>query len=378
MKGQVACASCGAPLPLVPDLPRCSCGGIPGLAPLGEPGSVNQWAAGPLSLWRYASAFPLPAGAVPVSLGEGFVSLEPLCLPRLRSGVWALRDDMEPTGSWKDRGSALLVTALKALGKRDLVEDSSGNAALSLARYAKAAELDLEAIVPRSASPGKKELIAAAGARLVEIDGPRQAATVAAWAAAAKGKVYASHALQPLHAAGAASAAFNIFEHLGRLPGAVVLAAGQGGYLAGVHAGFQVLARAGHGPPPRLFAIQSAHCAPLQRAFQAGLGLADPLPGSGSGLAEGVLIPRPARDAEALAAVRATGGAVDAVDDLALDGATRLLWREGFRVEPTAALPVAWIFDRGQKGALSGVDEVVVLLSGHGVREDRPLFPGLL
>lgn len=378
MKAETTCSVCGGPLPVLLDFPLCPCGGTPRLAPLADPGSPRSWASGPLSLWRYASAYPLPFGAQPVTLGEGFVSLEPLRLPRLRSGVWALRDDLQPTGSWKDRGSALLITALVALGKRELVEDSSGNAALSLARYASAAGLVLDTFVPESATPVKKDLIRAAGARLVEIPGHRQAATDAARAAAGKGKVHASHALQPLHAAGAASAAFNIYEHLGRMPGAVVLAAGQGGYLAAVHAGFAVLSAAGHGKVPRVIGVQSAACAPLARAFEAGRAAAEPWKEQRPGLAEGVLIPCPARDTEALAAARASGGAIVTVDDLALDGATRVLWREGFRVEPTAALPVAWLLDRGQKRDLAGVDDVVVLLSGHGVREGKPLFPGLV
>ncbi|MBP7148099.1 MAG: pyridoxal-phosphate dependent enzyme [Acidobacteria bacterium] len=372
-----SCSRCGHPAPLLADDPACSCGGTPRIPELADPGRHEEWIEGPLDLWRYRRAFPFLGPSRAVTLGEGLVPLQPLEIAELERPVLVLRDDLEPTGSWKDRGSALLVAALAASGRRQLVEDSSGNAALSLARYAAIGGMQLTCYVPASTSPLKKSLVREAGAELVEVEGPRQAATDALRAALGEGVTYASHALQPLHAAGAASAAFNICEMLGRMPGAVVAAAGHGGYVAGVAAGFRALARAGRGRMPRIIAVQAAGCAPLARAFAEAANDAAPWGESRGSLAEGVQVTRPARAREVLRAVRESGGLVGTADELALDRAVRLLWREGLRVEPTAALPIAWLAGFGLRRELAGVNDVVVLLSGHGIRDGRALSPGL-
>jgi len=366
---RVPCNRCGTPLPLLAPWPLCRCGGVPSVPfPLAvDPDPDRQ------GLWRWRRALPLPEGAGPVTLGEGRVPVEPLSLPGLPGGVLALREDLEPTGSWKDRGSAVLVAALAATGVREAVEDSSGNAALSLARYARAAGIRLVAFVPAGTSRLKKDLVAAAGAEVVEVPGPRRAATEAAREAAARGTFWASHAAQPLHALGAATAALDLAEVLPPGdPGTVVVPAGQGGLLAGLRAGFEALVRAGRlSRLPRLVGVQSATCAPL-RAHLVGQ---DPPP-CRPGLAEGVLVAEPARAPEAIAAVRASGGTIGVVDDLALERALRLLWREGRRVEPTAALPVAWILHlAARRESLPG--PVVAVLTGHGVRADRSLCEGL-
>jgi threonine synthase len=375
------CVRCGAPLPLVARDPVCACGGLPAVPEFGAPGPLETAGFGPRSLWRWRAALEpalssLERAPHELTLGEGPVPLERLALPGLGAGVHALRDDLQPTGSWKDRGSALLVAGLAAGGFADLVEDSSGNAGLSLAHYAKAAGLALTVYVPEAATALKKELIRGAGATLVEVPGPRDRATAAVRERVARGATYASHAAQALHPLGAGAAAFDITLALGRLPQAVVLPLGQGGYLAGLAQGFRALARAGHGPLPALVGVQSAACAPLAAAFAAHADDAERWSAPYAGLAEGVLCPVPGRARETLAAVRESGGAIPAVDDLALDRALRLLWREGFRVEPTSALPVAWLLGDGRR-ALGGVDDVVVILTGHGVRDGRPLVAGL-
>ncbi len=369
------CTSCGTALPLVLAYPLCPCGGVPSLAAVRDPGPPSSIAG--TTLWRYRAAFPLPDRLAPVTLGESAVPLQPLALPGVRPGVFALRDDLLPTGSWKDRGSTFLIAAMAAHGYTDLIEDSSGNAALSLARYAQVAGISFTAFVPAAATAVKKELIREAGATLVEVPGPRSETTKAAQRAAIEGRAWAAHALQPLHAAGAATAAFDIVETLGRFPGAVVMPAGQGGYLAGVAAGFEAMSRTRGVPMPRLIGVQSMNCRPLVRAFddkrEHSASWTEPL---GSSLAEGVQIVAPRRDREAIAAVQRSGGAFVAVTELALERAVRLAWREGLRIEPTAGLGLAFLLDANTR-MLAGVEDVVVLLSGHGVRNGRALIDGL-
>lgn len=365
------CCRCGRALPLLPDDPHCECGGVARVPPLADPGEPLAGLGG--SPWRWRRAFPFLDGIEPLLLGERDVPLERLELPGLPGGVLALRDDLLPTGSWKDRGSALLVAALAASGRRALIEDSSGNAGLSLAAYARAAGSSLRVFVPGGAAPLKKELIRDAGAALVEVDGPRDRATLAARGALVPGITYASHAAQPLFTAGAASAAFDLAAALAGTPDAVVGAAGQGGYLVGVDAGFRALAAASGGPRPRIIAVQTASCAPLARAFESGSRDADRWEGASSSVAEGAAVPVPARAIELLEATRGSGGAVLAVDEPAIRRALSLLFSAGLCVEPTAALPVAFMLDRRSERWVEPGATVVALISGHGLRGGRSL-----
>lgn len=343
---------------------------LPVLAPLNPAGGLRDR---PSTSWRYREAFPFFADLDPVTLGEGKVPLERVAFPALPRPLWVLRDDLQPTGSWKDRGTASLVTALREAGLTRLVEDSSGNAALSLAVYCKALGLDLTACVPASASSVKKTLIQQAGARLLEVPGPRGAATHAAMEQARRGAYWAAHALQPLHAVGAATAAFNIVEELGRVPEVVVVPVGHGGLLAGIHSGFSAVRSATGERLPAMVGVQSDRCAPLVRAFRHPGERAIEAEEAGGGLAEGVLVGQPQRGSEALRAARESGGTIASADDFAVDRAMRLLWLEGLTVEPTAALPLAWLLGHPDLPRLGGDGDVVLVLTGHGIRSGLAL-----
>src|SRR5947207_15736896 len=103
-----------------------------------------------------------------------------------------------PTGSFKDRGTALMLNHLLAVGVGRIHEDSSGNAGSSIATYAAAAGLPCRIYVPAAAPRGKVVQIAASGAEVIAVPGTRQAGTEAALAAASAGdSFYASHNWQP-------------------------------------------------------------------------------------------------------------------------------------------------------------------------------------
>jgi len=324
--------------------------GIPGL----DPSRIRR---DDFTLWRYRHALPVPLDDSPVTLGEG---LTPLVEARWGDlPVLFKCEYLNPTGSFKDRGTTVLMTALAAAGVEHVVEDSSGNAGSSLAAYAARAGIRATVYVPAHASPAKRAQIAAYGAQLVCVPGPRSEAARAVREAAAGGAVYASHVYHPLITAGMKTAAYEIWEQLGGgLPDAVVLPIGHGSLLLGLARGFAEL-----GGRPRLFGVQAAACAPLAMAWEEGA--AEPLPvGEGDTVAEGVRIARPVRGRAILEAVRASGGAIIAVPDEETMAARQRLAHQGFFVEPTSALAVAAL-DR-LRPRLPGT--VVVVLTGSGLK----------
>lgn len=358
------CARCGqaAAGPLAW---RCGCGGAYEYdwQPTFDPARIER---GVWSQSRYRALLLPPAlQQVPaITLGEGMTPL----VRRRWSGrpVTFKLDFLMPTASYKDRGSATLLTVLAAEGHRRLVEDSSGNAGASIAAYAAAAGIGATIFVPAHAAAGKKEQIRAFGATLREIPGPRHA-TSDACHAAASGTLYASHAWHPAFLLGQVAAAWELWEQSGgRLPDLLVFPVGQGGMLLGYDRGLRALERAGLiDRRPALVGVQAAPCAPVTQAWAAEAPTVAPV-AEGETIAGGVRIAAPARGDQILAAIRRSGGmALTATDD-EIRAAHRRLAREGLFVEPTSALPAAALdrlFER-----IGGGVEVLLPLSGSGLK----------
>ena len=294
-----------------------------------------------------------------------------------RTALVELRDDGRtamaklegglPTGSFKDRGTAVTVSWLRARGVREIVVDSSGNAGASFAAYGARAGLRVRVFVPADASPAKLLQVRAHGAIVVTVPGPRSAAGDAARDAlkdAGADVAYGSHLWQPAFLAGTATFAYELFEQLERrAPDVVIAPLGGGTLLLGAHLGFARLLAAGlieH--VPRLIGVQSDACAPLARAFRAGEPDAvavDP----GATIAEGIRIARPPRSRQILAAIRETGGEIVEVSDDEIRAALRKLLARGLFVEPTSAAAYA-----GLSRSTSPSEIAVVALTGHGLK----------
>ncbi len=146
-------------------------------------------------LGRYRASLPLPPDAPFYSLGEGGTPLVPIRLDGRR--VYFKCEHLNPAGSFKDRGTAVLVSGLRAVGVEQAVEDSSGNAGASFAAYAARAGIRATVFVPDSASAIKRRQIESYGANLVRILGARSKVAEMVREAAAHGEVYASHAWRP-------------------------------------------------------------------------------------------------------------------------------------------------------------------------------------
>ncbi len=374
-----SCYLCYRPFPLLVARPSCPCGGLPAVPPLRafDPRTVpdGDRARG---VFRYAAALELPPTAHrPSTLGEATAPLQALALPDAPDDLLVLREDREPGGSLHDAGAALLVGALTRGSGRPLIVDATTSHALSIARYASRAGLSVTAACPPGMGEGRRKVLRGRGARITEIPEAEDGPEPLVGRMLERGAVDARHGTQALAVLGGAAIAFSIVEQLEAAPGAVVCAAGHGALLAGLAAGFSAVSRAGvsGGAVPRLVGVQSSRCAPLARAHARGESRAEPPKFTPpSGLAAELLVREPRRDVEALSAVRQNGGAIVAVDDLALERAVRVLWREGLKVEPWAALPFAWIMSGAARDLLGDEPNgTVAILAADAIRDGVPL-----
>lgn len=360
MNGQppFKCSNCGRLHPLDLSRWKCpQCGGLLNLnaPPTFDPAQVEPRAPG---IWRYRHTFPLPETAEAISLGEGHT---PLVSARVAGReVFFKHEGLNPTGSFKDRGMAVLFSGLKAIGVTEAIEDSSGNAGAAFAGYAARAGVRARVFVPASAAGPKRKQIEAYGAELVPIEGPRSKASEAALSAAEAGAYYGSHIYNPLGLAGNATAAYEIVEQLGHAPESVILPVGHGTLLLGLHFGFKALRSAGLiAKLPRLVAVQALACAPLWAVHRSGReGLAWVT--EGATIAEGIRVFQPLRGDAVLAAVAESGGTLLAYDDDAIRAGQAALAHLGLYAEPTCG--VVWSAIGETKG------ETVVVLTGNGLK----------
>ncbi len=317
------------------------------------------------TLWRYRALLPLPANASPISLGEGWTPLIPI---RYRErNIHCKLDFLNPTGSFKDRGTSVIVSVVKTFGITNVVDDSSGNAAASLAAYAGYAKLRATIFAPAHASPMKLAQIQVYGADLEKIQGVREKSAEAAQdAVRQKGAYYCSHHYNPFFVAGMQTTAWEIWEQLGRAPDVIVMPVGHGSNMVGMYRGFVALRDAGCiSKIPRFIAAQAALVSPLALAHERG-DLEPARVEPRNTIAEGIAISQPAHGRELLRIVRETNGAAISASEDEIRVARVNLARHGIFVEPTSATAIA-VLEKVLDTI--GTDEtVVVSLTGNGLK----------
>ncbi len=362
----IKCTNCGRPYPNEGVPYKClSCGGLFDILPLQyDPARLDDSTAG---VWRYRHTFVgIPEDCDPVTLGEGRTPL--LWAEAFGRQVAFKCEYLNPTGSFKDRGTTLIATFLASRGITSALEDSSGNAGASFAAYTARAGIKAGIYVPAAASGPKCQQIEIFGAELYPIAGSRADVTAALELAVENSSsTYASHAYLPVNIPGYATAAYEIFEQLGCAPGSVIVPAGQGGLLLGLHRGFDALKRAGLiTVSPYIVGVQARACSPLWVLSTAGMSALGFIM-EGQTLAEGIRVKRPLR-AGALLQIALDGQAeyipVDEEDILV--GRDELAQR-GLYVEPTSATTWAAL---GQ--TIKRLPEpVVVMLTGSGFKYSK-------
>ncbi|MDT7862391.1 MAG: pyridoxal-phosphate dependent enzyme [Saccharolobus sp.] len=195
-----------------------------------------------------------------VSLGEGKT-------PMIKKGkIWFKLDFLNPTGSYKDRGSVTLISYLAERGIRQISEDSSGNAGASIAAYAAAAGIEAYIFVPDNTKGNKLKQIEAYGAHVIKVKGSREDVALAA---EKSGYYYASHVLQPQFRDGIRTLAYEIAKDLNWKVEYVFIPVSAGTLLLGIYKGFKHLLDSGViNEMPKIVAVQTQQVMPLCAKFK--------------------------------------------------------------------------------------------------------------
>lgn len=322
------------------------------------------------TLWRYLEAIPIQKKNSMVSMKEGFTPL--LEIEFSDQWVFLKIDFLFPTGSYKDRGATVLVSKVKELGIKKVVEDSSGNAGSAISAYSAQGGIRCEIYVPESTSPEKLAQIEAYGAILRKIEGSREETARRAMEAANQ-IYYASHCWNPFFLHGTKTFAFEVWEQLGwKSPDTLVLPVGHGTLFLGAYIGFKELREAGMiRRVPKLVGIQSVACAPIYQAWQKGLEEPPPIRKKET-IAEGISIAEPVRGRQILEALRETGGEILVVNEGEIRSSLIEMGRKGYFIEPTSAATIAglkkYLRKKGKK------ERIVSTLTGIGLKASEKFF----
>jgi len=370
------CSECGRDYPADEKEYRCLCEGVFEMTEKEVSFPLERIRERKHTIWRYREAIPIESDKNIVSFDEGFTPLLPLKLKDFE--VLAKLDFLFPTGSFKDRGSSVMMSFLKGLGVKRIMDDSSGNAGASIAAYAANAGISCEIFCPEYASGGKLTQIKYYGAKLNRIAGTREDAEMAAMERANKANVYyASHNWNPYFLEGTKTLAFEIAEQLGwSSPDNIICPCGNGGVYLGLFIGFSELIEQGIvDSMPRLLGVQSSACPPIYNSYREGIDFVREFRQTEKTMAEGVCLARPVRGKIILRAVKQSKGSLETVRDDEVIRDLRLLASRGIFVEPTSAIvmPALEKFIKG--GVMGKKEKTVLVLTGSGLKAaDKLLF----
>lgn len=334
--------------------------------------------------WRgvinaYSHYIGLPSGCRPVTLYEGGTPLVPAPGLARRAGleldIRLKLEGLNPTGSFKDRGMTVAVSAAIHSGAELVVCASTGNTAASAAAFAARAGIACAVVVPEGkVAIGKMAQACAYGARIVTIRGNFDQALTAVRAIAETGAAALVNSVNPWRIQGQMTAAFEIVDELGCAPDWLVLPVGNAGNITAYWRGFVEYDRhrrqsgagagaaSGHGIGlPRMAGFQASGAAPIVRGH---------VVQSPDTVATAIRIGNPASWGQAVDAARDSGGFIDEVTDEEILAAYSLLAStEGVFAEPASCASVAGMLKMAAQGRLRQGDTVVLVLTGNGLKD---------
>jgi threonine synthase len=324
-------------------------------------------------MWRFRRFLPLADGEAPVTLGEGDTPLLQLdrAAPTLGyDALWLKDESTNPTGSFKARGLAMAVTRAVLGGAEAFVVPTAGNAGVALAAYAARAGRPARIYAPATTPRTILNQIRWFGGDLELLDGHIGDCGRRALEFARETGAFPMATLrEPYRIEGKKTLGLEIARQMGwRLPDAVVYPAGGGTGLIGMWLAFAELLALGwvQGRMPRLYAVQSAGCAPVVEAVARGADHCEPWPDPWT-IASGLRVPAPLGGPLMLRAIRESGGGAVAVSDAELSRrATEISRLEGLDLSPEGGASLAAAAQLLQAGAIKAAEHVVLFNTGAG------------
>jgi threonine synthase len=382
------CSLCGAEYPSTQDIYTCTkCGGNLDVV-LDYPTIKQKYEIEDItsrsdpSLWRYLPLLPVAdpecegtpmgqAGWTPLYKMKQLI--DQIGIPEL----WIKDEGRNPTASFKDRASAVVVARAMELKAEVVVTASTGNAGAALAGMA--ASMNQKAIIfaPKTAPPAKVAQLLIYGAKVILVDGNYdQAFDLTIEASKEFGWYCRNTGFNPFTAEGKKTAAYEIWEtvllknpHF-KKPLIIFVSVGDGNIISGIHKGFKDLLALGWlKQMPRIFGVQAEGSAAVANGFFSGTDKIEPV--SAKTIADSISVDLPRDGVRAIRAARETGGNFILVKDEEILQAIAELGKVGIFAEPAGSTAFAGLKKAMSSGSIQTDDPVLVLNTGSGLKDIR-------
>ena len=343
------------------------------------------------SLWRYLPLLPVPepeGSSTPLHVAGGtpVYNLSRLGKKLGLKQLWLKDESRNPTASFKDRASAIVVARGREIQTDVIVTASTGNAGAALAGMSAAIGQKAVIFAPKTAPPAKVAQLLIFGAKVVLVDGTYDEAFDLTIKAADEFNWYCRNTgYNPFTAEGKKTAAFEIWDWwksahkewhkqigggVDHAPLTIFVSVGDGNIISGIHKGFKDLLELGWlSRMPRIIGVQAQGSAAIYNAFHANTEKIIPV--SANTIADSISVDLPRDGVRAVRAARESGGTFFAVSDGDILQAIAELGRYGIFAEPAGATAFAGLVRAITDGLVMNEEPVLVLNTGSGLKDVR-------
>ncbi len=329
----------------------------------------------PGKFWLYPDLLPLKSKSFPVDKVNRLALPEDLILKYDLDGreVLIMDETRNPTLSYKDRASSLVVLKAMEMGINEIVAASTGNAGSSLAGICPRLGLTARIYVPKNIPEAKRIQIKAYGAKLVIVEGDYDLAFDVCLEDSKKNNWYNRNtAYNPLTIEGKKSAAYDIFILTeGNIPDNIYVPVGDGVIISGVYKGFKELLALGWIEKlPKLIAVQSSGSDALVRYLETGKFEYKPA----HTIADSISAGAPRNLYMAAEAVKESKGFAKMVtDEEILSAQKEFIRKTGILCEPSCASVYAAYKKLIKKNKISSSEKPLLLITGNGLKDVEAL-----
>jgi threonine synthase len=341
----------------------------------------SEWRKKPLqdrprNQWRYEELLPLEPDAIHREWSDGYTPI--IDAPRLARELGVRQivfkdEGRNPTGSFKDRPSAVGVTHAMQVGAKTIACASTGNAASSLAGHAAMAGLPAFIFVPHTAPEPKVAQLQMFGATVFAVRAPYDDVyDLCSKACGEFGWYNRNCAVNPVLVEGKKTAGLEIAEQsaeFGGVPDWVAVSVGDGCTVAGIWKGLKQMRELGViDRLPRLLAVQADEVNPIEYALEH-----DSLPPEARGktIADSIDVHVPRNWHKAVNAIKDADGVLVTASDESILDAMRLAGRNGVFAEPAAAAAMAGVVSAIDSQTIAPDERVLVMITGSGLKDTK-------
>ena len=364
------CPKDGGNLDLIPDYAE--------LSDLIRPHDIFE--SGESSLWRYLPLLPVadPGGQhTPIHRAGWTPVYQPLALAKDLNleKLWIKDESPNPSASFKDRASAIVMARAKEIKADVVVAASTGNAGAANACMAAALGMNAVIFAPKTAPQAKIAQLLVFGAKVLLVDGNYdQAFDLSIEASHEFGWYNRNTGFNPYTAEGKKTAAYEIWEQVlvNQSDDAknlnVFIPVGDGNIISGIYKGFKDLLELGWIKRlPRLIGVQAEGSAAIANAFNQGVNTITPV--QANTIADSISVDLPRDGYRALRAVRESNGTYVTVTDQAILNAIPELGKVGIFAEPAGATAYAGLVAALENNTIQKSDPILVLNTGSGLKD---------